>query len=114
MTIITRSGIAQETVAITDTTLYTASSTLDNAFIAKALASNSTTSPATLTINIVQSGGSVASTNEYVIEKTIPANQQVVLHEVIGEQLDPGDFISAKASVVSTISLRISMKELST
>ena len=113
MTTITRSNIVQETLAITDTTLYTLGSTVTNAFITKAIASNSTTTPATITINIVQSGGSVASTNEYVIEETIPANQSVVLYKLIGEQLDPGDFISAIASVTATISLRISVKELS-
>lgn len=113
MTTITRTSVVQETVASAAATLYTAGATLDYAFIAKALAANSTTTPATLTINIVQSGGSVESTNEYVITETIPANQSVVLFKLIGEQLDPGDFISAIASVTSTVSLRISMKEIS-
>lgn len=113
MTTITRKSVVQETVAITDTTLYTGAVTIDYAFIAKVLASNSTTTPATLTINIVQSGGSVASTNEYVITETIPAKQSITIYKLIGEQLGPGDFISAIASVASTISLRISMKEIS-
>ena len=113
MTTVTRQNVVQETLAITDTTLYTAGATITNGFITKAIASNSTTTPATITINIVQSGGSVASTNEYVIEETIPANQSVVLYKLIGEQLDPGDFISAIASIVTTLSLRISIKETS-
>ena len=114
MTTVTRVSVAQETLATTDATIYTGGATIDNAFITKELASNSTTSPATITINIVQNGDSVASKNEYVIEETIPAKQSVVLYKLIGEQLDTGDFISVKASVVSTISLRLSIKELST
>ena len=114
MTTITRTSIAQETLSITATTIYTGGTTIDNALITKALASNSTTTPATLTVNIVQSGGAVGSANEYIIEETIPANQSVVLYKLIGEQIDSGDFISAIASAASTISLRMSIKEFST
>lgn len=106
--------IVSEAVTVADDTLHTVTSTADVGQITNAMVNNPTTTVATITINLVQSGGTLGVTNQYVTTATIPAKRAVVLSEIIGRYLKPGDFISVKASVASVLNLTIALKEIST
>jgi len=99
----------QEPLAITSTLVYTIP-TVDDAVITKAEAFNYSTSNATIEINIVQSGGSVADTNKYV-SKTVPSGTGLILSDIINHGLNTGDAIYAIAGTASSINLHMRIKE---
>ena len=101
-----------EQVPITSTQAYLCP-TVTDALLASAVVSNSSTATATLTVNIVVSGDSADSTNEY-ISKKIAAGTSVVLYEIINVGLNTGDSIYATAGVASALNLKIRVKETTT
>ena len=105
-------NVTSESLPNIDTLLHTVDAGTNMAFITTIVASNPTDNQASITINLVELAGSVAVTNQYVSNVIIPANQTVILNQVLGGYLAGGDFISAKASIASTISLKIGIKEV--
>lgn len=101
----------QEQLGTTDTTVYTCPTTAKSAHIQFGNATNKLGSVATITVNIVQSGGSVATTNEYAI-KAIDSGASDNLYEVVGAILKAGDFVSCKASDASAINFKLGIKEI--
>lgn len=98
------------TVAATDTTYIAA--TLSRRMIDKCTAYNSDTVARTLTINLVASAGAAGATNITMV-RTILAGDTYTCPEIVGHYLDPGDFLSAKASTASVVNLRVSAREVS-
>ena len=94
------------------TTIYTAP-TVSSAHIMAATVFNESTSNVTLTGNIVQTGGTVGVTNQYV-NIIIPAQRGVVISQIIGHILKTGDFISFTAGTADALNLKIAIKELTT
>ena len=111
MTIIYQDAVS-ETVPNTDTTIYTCPTSAKSAHIQFANCTNSTASPATIEVNIVQSGDSVADTNVYIDAKTITANSSDGLSNLINCVLKPGDFVSCIAGTASAINLKLGIKEI--
>lgn len=101
-----------EQVPATDTTVYTVPATVVSAQIIFGNCTAVTSD--TLTINIVKSGGSVATTNRYVDTKNIAAGTPDPLSEIVGSVLKTGDFISADAVTASRLNLKIGIKEFTT
>ncbi len=101
-----------EQVPAADTTAYT-TPTVNSAHILSATVFNESTSNATLTASIVQSGGSVAVTNRYV-NVIVPAGRPVVLTSIINQVLNTGDFISFNAGTASALNLKMAIKEVTT
>lgn len=60
---------------------------------------------ATLTVNLVPSGGSAASTN-VIVAKTFAAGEAYTFPELVGHVLEPGDFISILCGTASAIVIR--------
>lgn len=89
-------------------TLYTAEGV--KAIIDKATAMNTTAGAAVLTMNLIESGGTVTAANR-VITRTIAAGETYTFPEIVGHILSVDGLISAIASV-SGISLRISGREI--
>jgi len=102
-----------EALPAVDTTIFTAADTLDSATIIGGNCTNSTGVAATLVVNIVKSGGSVAATNIYLPESTIDPDAQNPLSEIVGLVLAPGDFISAIAGTAASLNFKVSIKEIS-
>jgi hypothetical protein len=65
---------------------------------------------ATLSVNIVASGGAAGATN-LVVTKTIAAGEQYTFPELVGQVLNAGDFISTICSVATDTVIRISGRE---
>jgi len=101
-----------EGMPATDTTVYTAPSTVKWAQIVSGTCANVTTAT-TLTVNVVQSGGSVAATNEYIPTVTINQDDSNPLDELIGTPLMPGDFVSVIAGDATRLNFKIGVKEVS-
>lgn len=90
------------------TTQYTAG-TNTRAIIDKC--SGYSPSGGTLTVNIVASGGSAAASNVKVV-KTLTSGESYTFPEVVGQILNPGDFISTLASGASDVVIRLSGREI--
>ncbi len=102
----------QESLPAVDTTVYTCPDSA-TAQIIFGNCANSTGGAITLKANIVQSGGSVATTNEYIPSGTsVTAGNTDPLAEIVGVILQPGDFVSAAASATPGLNFKIGIKEV--
>lgn len=99
-----------ESVGASSSLLYT-TPTVESAKIIHMTCHNYSASNITLTINIVQSGGSVASSNEYFSE-IIAAGETRSIYELIGSIFSTGDLVYAVASSASSVNLKMGVKEI--
>lgn len=108
----TYKDMISEQVPATNSAIYTAG-TLSSAHIMAATVYNTSASNVSIQVNIVQSGGSVASTNRYS-SHIIPAGSERVLYELIGLILNTGDYISVVAGSASALNFKGTIKEITT
>lgn len=108
--------ISQEQVTTSNVKIYTASSAtnFESAHIVFGNCTNEGLVDAELTVNIVQSGGSVAVTNRYFPPKVIFAGRSDPLTSLIGVTLKSSDFINSTSSLASNLNLKLSIKEIYT
>jgi hypothetical protein len=78
-----------QTVQYTSTGLTT--------IIDKFTATNHDTAAWSITVYLVPSGGSAATTNKIVASKTLQANETYTFPEIVGAALAAGDFIATEA-----------------
>lgn len=106
--------VSQEQVTAADVTIYTApsASNFESAHIIYGNCVNEGTVDTELTLNIVQSGGSVAVTNRYFPPKVIFAGRTDPLTPIVGVALKAGDFINSIGSLASNLNLKLSIKEI--
>ena len=88
------------------TTEYTSTSV--KTIIDKFTVSNNSGSPATIAINLVPSGSSAGATNLILPTKTILDGEVYRCPEIVGHELDSGDFISLIAGTASALVIRSS------
>ena len=93
------------------TTQYTTPSQT-RSIIDKFTATNTTVTPATLTVNLIPSGGSAGSSNVITYSKSIAAGDVYTFPELIGHTLQPGDIISTIAGTASALTIRASGREV--
>ncbi len=108
--------VIQEQVTAANVTLYTAptSSSFESAAIIFANCTNEGAADTDLTVNLVQSGGSVAVTNRYLPPTTIFAGTANPLTPLIGATLKAGDVINSIGSLASNLNLKLSVREIYT
>lgn len=66
---------------------------------------NTTASAATATVHRIASGGSASASNCVMSAKSINAGETVIVMGLLGQWLDPGDFIQALSSANTTITI---------
>jgi hypothetical protein len=110
MTVLVRAIIPAVQAVNAQTTQYTAPATT-RTIIDKFTGTNTTGAPATLTINLVNSGGAAGVANQ-IVQKVFAAGECYTFPEVVGHVLNPGDFISTLDSVNNAITLRSSGREV--
>lgn len=93
------------------TTVYTAPAGT-RTIIDKFYAFNNTGGAVTLAVNIVTSGGAAGAGNLMEF-KSIPTVEGYGFPAVVGQVLDPGDFISVIAGAATSVVLRASGREVS-
>jgi hypothetical protein len=86
------------------TTQYT--STGGVTLIDKFTATNVSASPATISVNLVPSGGSAGSSNLITDARTLAVGETYLFPELVGQSLAAGDFISTLAGTASAITIR--------
>ncbi len=92
------------------TTQYTAVNC--TTYIDKATFTNTTSGNVTLSVNLVTSAGAAGAANLVVNLRSIAPKESYTAPELIGQVLQPGDFISTIAGAATSITMRISGREL--
>jgi hypothetical protein len=110
MAITVKALIPAKAAENSQTTQYTAVNC--RAIIDKFTATNTSGSNASLSVNIVASGGSVASSNLIVDTRTLAPDETYTFPELVGQVLDNNSFISTIASASSALTIRASGREI--
>ena len=92
------------------TTQYTATNV--RAIIDKATVTNTDTVSRTFSVNIVTSGGSAGVSNLVIDTRTVQPDETYLCPELVGHVLAPGGFISTIASNATSLTLRVSGREI--
>ena len=87
---------------------YYTSPTGTTSVVKRALFSNTTASPQTITVNVVQFGGSASASNQVINARTVAPGETYVSPELAGVVLAAGDFIQALASAGASITFMAS------
>lgn len=83
------------------------------ALIDKFTATNHSAAAATLSVNLVTVASVEGTQNLIVKTKTLQAGETYTFPEIVGQVLNPGDFISTIASVATAVNIRASGREVS-
>lgn len=94
----------------TQTTQYTAANV--RAIVDKATVTNTTAANVTIAVNVIQNGGAAGDGNLIIKAKTILPGETYLCPELVGQILDPGDFISTIAGAATSLTMRISGREV--
>jgi len=92
------------------TTQYTATGC--TTLIDKATVTNTDTVNRSFSVNLVTSGGSAGNANLVIDDRTVVPGETYLCPELIGQILAPSGFISTIASSASTLTLRVSGREV--
>jgi hypothetical protein len=110
MTVYVKNLVPAKTVENVQTTQYTASGV--TTIIDKFTATNYNTAAATISVNLVTTGGAAGNVNVITKTKTLQPSEVYTFPELVGQVLNPGDFISTIAGTASAINMRVSGREV--
>lgn len=110
MTVTVKVLVPAQTASNAQSTVYTASGV--TAIIDKFTATNYSASAATISVNLVTSGGSAGNDNLIVKTKTLQPAETYTFPELVGQVLAPSGFISTIAGTASAINIRVSGREV--
>lgn len=112
MTVTVAVLIPAKTAENAQTTQYT--STGVTTIIDKFTATNYSANAATISVNLVTSGGTPTDSNLIVKTKTLQAGETYTFPELVGSALSAGAFISTLAGSGSAINIRASGRQITT
>ena len=110
MTVTAKVLVPSQQLTNASATYYTASNV--RALIDKATVTNTDTVNRTFSVNLVQPSGSPGNSNLIIDDRTVVPGETYLCPELIGQELDPGAFISTIASNATSLTLRISGREI--
>ncbi|MCP1679412.1 hypothetical protein [Kerstersia gyiorum] len=110
MPVIAKCLVEAKAAEAAQTTQYTAP-TATRVIVDKFTATNTGAATGTLAINVVPNGATAGGSNLIVQEKALTAGAADTLPEMVGQVLNPGDFISTLASAAGIV-IRISGREI--
>lgn len=110
MTVTVKNLVPAKTVENSQTTQYTATGV--TTIIDKFTATNYNTAAATISVNLVTVAGSAGNNNLITKTKTLQPAEVYTFPELVGQVLNPGDFISTIAGTASAINMRVSGREV--
>lgn len=110
MTVTVKNLVPAKIVEATQTTQYTATGV--TTIIDKFTATNYNSAAATISVNLVTSGGSAGNLNLITKTKTLQPTEVYTFPELVGQVLNPGDFISTIAGTATSINMRVSGREV--
>ena len=110
MTVLVKNLVPGKTVENVQTTQYTATNV--TTIIDKFTATNYSATAATISVNLVTVAGSAGNINLITKTKTLQPSEVYTFPELVGQVLNPGDFISTIAGTASAINMRVSGREV--
>jgi hypothetical protein len=110
MSVRVRVLVPGKTVEDVQTTQYTATNVVT--IIDKFTATNYSGSAANISVNLVTTAGTAGNVNLITKTKTLQPSEVYTFPELVGQVLNPGDFISTLAGTASTINMRVSGREV--
>jgi hypothetical protein len=93
------------------TSQYTATNV--RAIIDKATVTNTSASNVTLSVNLVTVSGSAGAANLIIDTRTIVPDETYLCPELVGQVLEAGSFISTIAGAGTSLTMRVSGREVS-
>jgi len=102
--------VPAQTANNTQSTVYTATGVY--AIIDKFTATNYSATAATISVNLVNPGGTASNDDLIVKTKTLQAGETYTFPELVGHVLRPSGFISTLAGTASAINIRVSGREV--
>jgi hypothetical protein len=110
MTVTAKALVEGQIIPNADTTVYTAPA-FTTTIIDKLTSANYDSVSRVISVSIVASGGSIGNAY-YIAKRTLAAYETYTWPEVVGQILNPGDFVSAIASNATGVNLRMSGREI--
>jgi hypothetical protein len=110
MTVSIKVLIPAKQAEATQTTQYTAVNA--KAIIDKFTVTNTSAGNVTISVNLVTSGGSPGASNLIMDTRAIAPDETYTCHELVGQALEPGGFISTIASAATSLTIRASGREI--
>ena len=110
MTVTVKNLVPGKTVEAVQTTQYTATNV--TTIIDKFTATNYSAAAATISVNLVTTAGSAGNNNLITKTKTLQPAEVYTFPELVGQVLNPGDFISTLAGTASAINMRVGGREV--
>ena len=95
----------------TQTAQYTATNV--RAIIDKATITNTSGSNVTVSVNLVTVSGSAGASNLIIDTRTIVPDETYLCPELVGQVLEAGGFISTIAGTATSLTMRVSGREVS-
>jgi len=110
MSVTVKNLVPGKIVEDTQTTQYTATNV--TAIIDKFTATNYSASAATISINLVTVAGTAGNQNLITKTRTLQPAEVYTFPELVGQVLNPGDFISTIAGTSGAVNIRINGREV--
>lgn len=110
MTVTVKVLVPAKIAEATQTTQYTANGV--TTIIDKFTATNYSATAATISVNLVTVAGSAGNANLITKTKTLQPSEVYTFPEIVGQVLNPGDFISTIAGTATSINIRASGREV--
>ena len=110
MTVTSKALIPAKQVENAQTTQYTAVNV--TTYVDKFSVTNTSGANVTFSANVVTSAGAAATSNLIIQTRTIAPKETYACPELVGQVLQPGDFISTIASAATSLTMRASGREI--
>ena len=110
MSVLVKTLIPSKQAEASQTTQYTAVNC--KTVIDKFTVTNTSAANATLSVNLVTSGGSPGVSNLIMDDRAIAPGEAYTCPELVGQTLEPGAFISTLAGTASALTIRASGREI--
>lgn len=110
MTVIVKTLVASKQAESSQTTQYTAVNC--TTIIDKFTCTNTSAGNVIFTVNLVTSAGVAGVANRVLGPRSIAPNETYACTEVVGQVLLAGDFISTLASAATSLTIRVSGREI--
>lgn len=110
MAVLVKNIIPRKQAENAQTTQYTAVNC--KTIIDKFTATNTSASNASISVNLISSGGSASDSNLIVKTRTLVPNETYTFPELVGQCLESGGFISTLASSGSSLTISATGREI--
>ncbi len=111
MAVIARVLVPPKQLESSQTSQYTATNV--RAIIDKATITNTSANNVTVSVNLVTVSGSAGASNLIIDNRTIVPDETYLCPELVGQVLEAGGFISTIAGAATSLTMRVSGREIS-